>query len=742
MLVGEPRLELAAFLAAVPDEPGFLLPLFSSRDSNMFRVQEIGPDGSVRSFRDVDPRDPVSAPSPGMPIAPGDPAIWGFRDEGGAVYFGTREGLIAAIEPLVGTIKRPFLNLQLAQFCERSDQLVDAWRAAYRHLAESAPRSAQAWRDVVVIPAQMRFAVEEAILAHGLDASIERLGREVEVIVEGDQLQLRLEPTLHAAFAASAGARESLDHAARPVREAFDLAGERITLVRMQLPEDDLASLYQPESEGAVIAAFGAMATNIASQLLSPRERPRIDGSSRFGPGAANIPKAVLRYDLHTAIGEDQFKLIQEMDLESRVVFIIFELDPADQDLTDMVFDFAEKARLADRVVIAIIPHFPEETEAGGLLSQSILPALSQLVEGIWFLSDRSPYARKALPYGPSRSMAAVMTHLHSLLRLVGTAELKRLHLPITPRGSHVGIIGSVIGDRNVETLARHAASRLSHYMLDLSSTTGVWLHSRVPLDQVHEAAEAVKYVIAPYAEIDFRSETPIGARPGPNELTLELRNVELRPGGTEQFERYCFEQLQRCGWDIQSSVQPDTILARFKAFEEVEIECKLFSRDKLISGLKARRRRKSVRDSIMLTNGIVQRRSFAIQVLNGIVPVHHSRLDSLDRIYGQRYQYLISYLNQEGGKFEAMVLAAATDYLSAHAAIAGHKLGRLQAINSQDAGFALEPKSLSLALPLEFLRKLSGREFTAFGHAIVHIDREGWNIEKLEIDGQSILPV
>jgi hypothetical protein len=748
MLVGDDEnAEVVGYLSPFTDRAGFVVPLFKHRASNKLGVQEVDHRQRVIGFRDVDPRDVHRLPADATVRLPlGAPALWGFVDRQGQPSFADRATLRAELAAVPDRYDdHPFLRLQIAQFCEDEQDVIDGWRNAYRLLAERSPRSAAAWRDVVVIPAQMRLAVETAILTHGLDASIDGLERKVEVDIRGNQLGIRLDEALLIAFRDSPAARRSLEESVAPMREAFHLAPSRVTLTALS----SAPASHEPDVNrwaGIDIVAIGDLAVSLMQRVFPDIvESPRRSTADRYAvrSGAMRSGQRVERARLLLIEEGLAFEqgLVGEIEgfgpapPTAKTVLILFPLT-LDRATLDPAFDIAKDYRGPSRKVIAVIPQLPELSDEDGGTMRETLSSLEDQFDAIWILSDRSPYTRQGLPYGPARSLPAVEAHFHYLVSMVSSGEADwGSHPEITPHRAKFGLIGSALGDRTVPVLVQHAMMRLQHPALDLSSVPQATIH----YDSFIEGFERHIHEIVRRDAPEARVTISVAAirRPGPGKAVVALHGVTLRPVDAGYFEHHCVDQLRRHGWRVEpeSRSRPMVAFTRNDT-EQFEFDCKFVRAHDIPDerALRVRNRRNSVNDRVLFTNAAIQRRAFALQVLNGVVPIHDSRIEAAGRIFRNRYTYVLRTLVRDKSDALRLLVPAAQDVfnLFAQGSLGGsfNALGEIAFDRNDVAEIEIGPQLAFLQAHVHFVKD-GVRTGTAIGS--LRLDQGGWALEKLQ---------
>jgi hypothetical protein len=735
--------ELVGYFSADRDQPGFVVPIFRRRGANMLLVQEVGLDERVHDFRMVEPRDVQSIDNKSQQFQSlGEPALWGFRYKDGTTSFADRKTLQRLLSDLMADIEWPFLKLQVAQFCEDDAALAGAWRKAFNLLAEHSPRSAEAWRDVIVIPAQMRLAVEHAVLKHGLDASIERLSRVVEVEVDGGRLQLRLGDNLHAAFINAPAARAALEQSAAHIREAFSLAPGRLSLVSLE-PRSHAPTSEVLNTDGFVVAAIGNMAVTLMNHVTSSTPKwvtVQPPSSNRLYDAESRM--VLFQLGEKITSGALNFGQVASLEKETRIVFVTFQLTEEKRHLLDEAISFAKKNRAGDRLMIAVIPHLPEEPDPDVSDADSILPTLYRFFDAVWVLSDRSPHTRQILPYGPGRSISAVANHFRYLLVLARSDRFEH-SVPKDRASMSLSVIGSAVGERSRGGLVSHALMRMNHNLFDFAPVTLAQLRT----EGVQPMNGTVREIIqrtASNAHVELSSgDLRDGGMP---RVTLALRGVGLLPSGPENFERFCLSQLDRHGWTTRLDQIEKNIRASHRELSNIVVEYKFAAPAPMGLASRMPQRRNRKEDSILLTNAIIRRPTFALHVLNGRVPVHCSRVEATYRIYRRRYAYVLTYLNLEKRRAAKLLVPAALAIINLNELVEGgggptsQKLGRAKLQADAPVQIDFNYNRVNLSLLLFFTSGRGKNAVVAPGAAVVALDEEGWRLDSLSTDGRELI--
>jgi hypothetical protein len=639
--------ELVGYLSPFPDESGFVLPLFKRKGGNGLSVQEISNDDMVTGFRELVPRDvhTVLMQEPVL-IDIGDQALWGFVDSTGQQHFERRNDLKVRLKMLLDAVEQPFLRLQIAQFCENEDDLVETWRSSFKHIANRSVSSAEAWRDLVIIPANVRAAVKQTVLTHGLDGSLTDLGRSVEVDLKNGVINLRLASDLYWAFNASPAARKMLFRMTVPMHKAFDLIGGEIFFTRIHNKVGSTAEAVRGEQPSVAVVAFGHMATGIMKSVFREAlwsKRQRSSGSYSTFP--VETEKFMVFHD-RELIAQGNLTASEHLNsvtINSNVILVVFQVAETKPHLVEAALNFTTRHDdIKGRRLVAVIPHFPDFAFMGKGIGKNTLSMIEKCFDAVWILGDRSPYTRHSLPYGPSRSVQAVSSHFSYLMASNGgpqdnwDASFENLGI-----NTNLCMVSSAVGEQSIPRLVEHALMRLTHYGLDFSKAPSVSVAvgnssatiGRSVVDTINRAMPIAKVDIAEGLRIDG----------GPQKVTLAVRGVFGPPDWSESFERFCGEQLSKHGWEVRSSPSENgDMIASLKNFRELPIECKFYTASIKETALRVRFRRRREVDTVLITNARILRSFFACSVLNGVLPIHYSRIERLVGIYRRRYAYVL----------------------------------------------------------------------------------------------------
>jgi len=733
--------ELVGYVTPAFDHAGFVVAIFQRRSTNHLSVQEIGADGRIAAFRDVMPTRIEPLAGQAAKLAVGDPALWGFRDQEGAAHFADEAGLKTWLAHRADNgADTAFLRLQIAQFCDHEADTIGAWRDAFQLLGHRSPRSAAAWRDVVVIPAQLRLAVEQAVLRHGLDASIDHLDRAVAVQVAGNRMRVSLNAELHAALVNHDAALATLERNVDPIRQAFDLSSEAVRLARLEEPA------ATPETEpthwdGISVVAFGAMAAGFMKAIMPGHVAVANRRQDRFSLEPP-VEQLVLFQDgrlVHEGPFVEPDQLSPAGDL-GETLLIFFELSIHWRSPLDAALTFAQRALREGRTVIAVIPHLPEALGEDPRECDEIVAALEKSFDAIWLLSDRSPYLRQTLPYGPARSVKAAATNFHLLHRMIAAGEATWTG-DRNGGGSKISVIAAAYGDRATPRLIKHALMRLAQPCLDLAraGVAQILLQRVGGFDQ--RGTEQILRSEAPHARPQYHRLPP--SRHGPGDVAVILRGIGLRSIDAHSFEAFCVQALERRGWRVvPSNAEPG-----FAGEDPSDLPVRIgmsFADPPSDGALRTRRKRGYIDDILLVTNATVRRRSFALQLFSGAVPVHCSRLDVAAQIYRNRYAYGLRTIAGEPALALGLLVPAAVDIINRRLQKAAPDIWKAYgvALLDEEGGspqLDVTPDVAWVSMALRFDARKGPRGVRRTGRASVRLIRDGWSIRSLIIEDRAI---
>ncbi|WP_342248777.1 hypothetical protein [Sphingomonas sp. OTU376] len=658
---------MAGYLQPVVGQPGFALLLFRTPEANRLVAQKLGADGNIREFTPIDPPAYTEISTPALQVEANGPALWAYVLPGEAPCIGARGQVAEWLGARLGQIEDPLLRLQAAEFCERDQPVRDAWRAAYERLSESAPRSAVAWRDVVVLPGRVRQAVAQAILEHGIEGHDRDLGRDVGVSVENGKLHLSFDAGLFEALGNSPGALAGIAKETKGVREAFDLADDLVATSR------DNSRFIPPDSQEQLLIAVGRRAIVLANaaSLDNPSLRNpagyRLSYAPEMEEDQTSPPVLVAsgtRILYHGDAGADGIAphLPPPASRKSDPALILFTVMPGKMNVTRQAVAQALDLRRAGYRTIGVIPHLPHYGMAENADYANLLDTLQDSFDTIYMVSDHSAYTRGGLPFGPSYSLRATTNRLRELLRNIDS-HLARTEADTRTvgRGSAlVHLIGSAIGSHRTGPvrLVDLALQGISDFPLDWNGAA-----------RLHVASSGIDRLPREYL-LDLIDREGLGsvgthfggdnlAGPDTAELKVEIDAAEWLPLGLEEFHMVCAKALQKHGWDLIDAGNDETNWRIHQAGLEVLVDCRAYgvSRKDFRLRDKAHRRYGEI---VVLTNVPVTPGDYARMMLNGQVPVHYSKIGILRTLLMRRYSYLLSALRRGGHERELIEAAFA----------------------------------------------------------------------------------
>lgn len=195
------------------------MPLFvSTTPNNRLYVQHIGADDRIRSFETIDIGDVAIARHDGDLIrAVGDLALWAFKFEDGRCAIDMRAALRSTLTQHERRFS-PLLRLQIGSLFEASD-LAARMGDAHSYLGQIAPRSADLWRDLVILLPRIRqtaFTTLERPAAP-IRAAIEA----IDLVTHGDTVEISVPANL----IEIAGGEAAFLHSLSPMRPIFAALG-------------------------------------------------------------------------------------------------------------------------------------------------------------------------------------------------------------------------------------------------------------------------------------------------------------------------------------------------------------------------------------------------------------------------------------------------------------------------------------------------------------------------------------
>lgn len=654
---------LVGFLKPTAEPTGFLLPVFQMSGANGLSVQTIGPDGAVIGFHQIFPKDLQNLPQgETCSIAVGDLALWGYAHGPGAVDFDARETLQTRLRPEILKANDPFLQVQLARFCDAEAELAAAWKAAFAHMGDIAPRSAIAWRDLVILPTVVRQAVEEIAADHGIEEEPCYWENAIETRTHAGGLTICLAAPLFALFDQASGTREELDQRTKAVREAFDMRSDRLHLVPLAIAKTGAETAIAPQETliGRVIIAIGRMAEGLARSIFKIPDTAHNMALSIPQPSGQMIePMLIIRdgepvYDSRVP---GDFSLLDLGNPEELVV--IFELNEGAEGVCRSAYDLADRYSSQGVRVTAIIPHLPEPIFNPSVPESEAPSWLQAPWDAIWFLSDRSPgVAQQNSPFGPARSTEVARRHLRFALdhcvgwisgNAQGTLSMVRC-----------GVVGSAKGDRAAPTLLQHAIARLLHPEIELHSAQAALIQVNADRPRRGDFKSYLRRSL-PNVDVTIKLKEGSGRRQG--ELIVALQTVSLHRATAQSFAAMCGQELAR-SWEIVQTPADDHDWEVERKDLRLFVDCK-FDYDNAGSTYRSRVSRRWRDDVILITTKSVRRKPFLRHVLNGQTTIHYSRTSGAAAIHDRRFRHVITAIEQGDLIVERDVLPACLNWLA-----------------------------------------------------------------------------
>lgn len=720
------------YLKPTADPEGFLLPVFRAEGANGLCVQTIGPDGAVSGFSQIFPKGLREAPDhERCAVSQGEPAIWAFADQDGIPSFRSRAALQAQLRPRLAHGRDPFLQLQIARFCDAETELAVAWRAAFGRLEKHSPRSALAWRDMVVLPAAIRSAVAEIAAERGVEQAGDYWDHAVETQMRNDRLTILLSPLLFRLFTDSFSAHDQLHKRSVSVRKAFSIKTDRLNLEAMGTGDPGQPSGPVDPASARIVVALGSMAENLVRASSRQTGFLAVPLCVRQDDRLQNVdPLLILR-------GEE---VIEEKSLrddfpssligEPGEMLIVFQLGPSHFHLLEAACRIAERYRHGGAHVTAVIPHLPDMLfdpgEPGGELPNKLLSGF----DGIWFLSDRSANVRHPLPFGPARSHSVASRHFRFMCERAH--DWMRMHPSRNgkPSVAEVILVGSAEGNRMTPSLLDHAIMRLLHPEIDLASAKEVMIMTQGAPEQHQEIVRIFGDREFPQAGIlsipNGRGTTAYG------EVVIAARDVAMHPATPLHFEEMCAGQFAKAGWNVVNGGSGGVDLTVRLDDARLLVECG-FDLDEGGSGNYRARVGKRWRDEVVLiTTRSVRRKQFLRHVLNGQTTIHYSRISALQLIHRRRFTHVITALKKGQLDVEREVIPACLNWLAMQPDIVDllSAPARVELSDHDKIDHGLGPDRYMFRLPVLIKPQRSGeRIMPASATVQVVLNWSGWRL-------------
>jgi len=651
MLVNEPEARLIGYVQAVVGQPGFAVLLFRMPEANRLVAQAQAPDGTIRDFTPIEPPTYTEASDDDVRVSKGQPALWCYIVPGEPPCIGSREEVADWLQGRIETIEDPLLRLQAAEFCEDDHAIRDAWRASFVRLKKVSPKSANAWRDVVVLPGRVRDAVASTIAAYGIDDADRDLGGDVAVSVEAGELHISFEARLYEELEQHAGALARISDDTLDVRDAFDLAPDIVIAAHDSFEATPAAPAGPP-----IILAYGTIAVEMAKQVISPDGKVRVPQFlGKISPSKQSPSTALLihgqksdEFDFRTQ--RDAFTMFPAVtDLTESTVLILFSLSAQDSNISHYACDAARSIPSKGYRKIAVIPHLPDPglTADEGRYA-ALLNDLQSSFDAICILSDQSPHLKGGIPFGPARSLQAAANRFRDLMQALEKHYAMLGSTKVDPSGlAMVYLISSVRDSGSLTTtrLAEHMLDRVKDFTLDWNGAQ--YLHfidheiRIVPdnhgLDQIADR-ERIQ-------DVTITSVSQPRPKLASRQVQLQLGPVKWRATALDTFPDTCRYELQLHEWHVTKGERN----TRFRvALGDINmpVECRAYGATANARPLRVRPEWSS-EQSIVLTNGTISRSDFVRHVLSGKTPVHFSNIGNLATIVSQRYAYVLRSLDK-----------------------------------------------------------------------------------------------
>lgn len=721
------------FLKPTAEPTGFLLPVFQMNGANGLSVQIIGPDGTVIGFHQIFPKDLQELP-PGdtWSVAVGDPALWGYAHGPGAIDFDARETLQTRLRPQIAQATDPFIQVQMARFCEAEAELATAWKAAFAHLGAIAPRSAFAWRDLVILPAFVRQTVEEIAGDHGIKEELGYWENGVATQTHAGSLTICLVGPLFALFDQVSSARQELEKRTKAVREAFDIRSDRLRLAPLAIADTGAETAIVPQDMriGRVVIGIGRMAEGLMRSIF-----PMTGKSREVEPRIPRISDQMIELMLIVRDDEPVYDSrvpsdFSYLDLGNpKELVIIFELNEEANDAWRAACELADRYGRQGVRVTAIIPHLPEPIFNPSLPEDETPKWLQAPWDAIWFLSDRSPsVAQQNSPFGPARSNAAATRHLQFALEhcVSWAGGNPQGTLPFTR--AHCGIVGSAKGDRAAPTLLQHAITRLLHPEIDLRYADAALI--LVSADRPRRADLLKSYLRRSLPDVDVTIKVEDSRNRRQGEVTVALQNISLRQATAQSFAEMCRQELAR-NWTIVRKPSEDHDWEAERKGRRLYVDCK-FDYDGRGGTYRSRVSRRWRDDVVLITTKSVRRKPFLRHVLNGQTTIHYSRASGIAAIHDRRFRHVITGIEQGDLLVERDLLPACLNWLATQQPVVD-LLSMPARVEISDHG-KLEhghgPGTYMFRLPLRIKgQRASDNVMPVFAAAQVILDDRGWRL-------------
>ncbi len=634
---------LVGYLVAGDGREGFAVPVFAGTSSNRLVTQQIASNGRVEGFRPIANGGQVRPHGDEtVQIAEGAQALWAYLHADGRLHVASQRELARSLATRLDDPIEPFLHLQIVEFCGLEKELPARWKAAYSKLARTSPRSAVAWRDVVIVPPSIRAAVLDAAKVHGLAGQARDLSRAVTVTVEVDRLTIELETDLYDAFAKHPAARRAFQESIRPLRQAFGFKGRTRLTSADARPERTPA----PPAAEVQVLAIGDRAARIARHGVS--DERSTNGSVR------SLPRVVVERSMLVGLVQDRgLRLLSENEAfevevdELRTLIVLVAVDPEDPRPVHLAQQIAGHHRRNGARVVVVVPHLP-----GALATADEIDLWYQLEEGsesVWALSDLSPHTRQNLSYGGGHSAAAASGRFREFLALAADGSFPLVSRP-RPRQLEVSVFSSAYGNISPRGLIEHAAMRLLTPSINLveSNLVVAALAETPPKEWL---AQVVDKLLPSVRTAGTRLPVGLGDRLG----VFAVLGAELRPVDLQEFRQYCTRELHLTGWNVRSDERDDGIIV-----DSGDGPWRLLvTSDEIMPAAALADGWHEGRQDLRFNNRTIGRRDFLAGVLFGSVPVNPNRIPVLTKILRGRWRTALSIARDRRLDFTDLLLEA-----------------------------------------------------------------------------------
>jgi hypothetical protein len=649
MLVTDPNsdAELIGHLFPTEEQASFVVPVFRIRNRNEAIVQTIGEDGMVTGFATLSATTYLRRHSGvDMRVGPGGRSLWAFRKDDGTVLTGSRDELAAILPVAIAETDDPFLQLQVALFCGLERQFSKRWRNAFNYMNTMAPRSATAWRDVVIVPPAIRAAVQQVALLHGLGIHVPDLVRDVSTIVSGERIEIGLEDRLHAAIASDETALRTLRGATLPLRRAFGLKPDVIVQRSQARPPEE----KRRSADWPCVVALGDLPSRVLvqAQLIGQSASSWI---SRIGPanGASAFVATLIEGKLHIGTNAATPEPIFE---PGQALALIVEIEKG-SGLLELAIELAIAHRSADRHVIAIVPRLPAPAA-----NDEHLAAWSKLIDAVdelWIITDQTPHLRQNPALGPGRSIPAVARRLSDLFALIGASGLKIDQEHARTAGTKVSVMSSAVGRATAARLLDQTLLRISAPTLNLGSAyTAIVSVDWEQRPDTRERVAAAVLDVAPSADLMPGSSVETS---GQDTASICLRGVTIRALSRDEYEERCLDLLAKGGWRI------DRRRGRYIIVENGGSEWRLTFHYGPQAWFPDVDHSIAVpHPELRIVDAMVGRREFLAGVLSGAIPIHVGRLAVAANIVRNRWRTAVTIVRDRTMNADDLLTAAARD--------------------------------------------------------------------------------